>query len=282
MDQGFSFCHLFHLHLSPMVARDPFFFYFLFLSPLISNRSIKQWYLQTGLQNSGQKNLANSACCILTRNVQAFKLCMTCGRISKCLRPLTSDLTNKAQPHKESNSAAISCSWKCGHVSVDRLPGTFEGSKVLDALQTKLTPQESKEFCCAFSYPELAHPLWWASLKEHEQAQKKNHDIICRRSTLKVTSGFSPHDCTSHLTSRETSLSSHMGCPAHPSGRLLHYVARISRDQRTHAAKKSDHHWAAKSLPCMMPLSAWSLGNRREGGCKSQVTPAALLSALEM
>lgn len=42
---------------------------------------------------------------------------------------------------------------------------------------------------------------------------------------LRVPCGFFPYDCTSHVTSKET-LSSHMGCPAHPSGSWLHYAAR--------------------------------------------------------
>ena len=41
-----------------------------------------------------------------------------------------------------------------------------------------------------------------------------------------MPSGSFPPDCKSHLTSGETSLSSHTGWPAHLSGSWLHYVAR--------------------------------------------------------
>lgn len=42
------------------------------------------------------------------------------------------------------------------------------------------------------------------SLEWRKQAQKENHNIICWRGVLRVPCGFFPHDCTSHVTSKET------------------------------------------------------------------------------
>lgn len=80
MDQSFlafSSCHLSRLHFSPVVARDLFFFCFLFSSSLISNRSIKQWYSQTRQQTKADRKIGQMVPVIfLSEMYRPFKLCI--------------------------------------------------------------------------------------------------------------------------------------------------------------------------------------------------------------